>query len=77
MLAFNLAGLARLALIEAGTVEAARINAEYFLVLPLMSFGEGFANGMIVAMAVVYRPRWVMSFDDRLYLRRPPPEGGG
>ena len=77
MLAFNLAGLARLALIEAGKVEAARINAEYFLVLPLMSFGEGFANGMIVAMAVVYRPRWVMSFDDRLYLRRPPPEGGG
>jgi uncharacterized membrane protein len=21
-------------------------------------------------MAVVYRPRWVMSFDDRLYLRK-------
>jgi uncharacterized membrane protein len=25
---------------------------------------------MVMAMAVVYRPRWVMSFDDRLYLRR-------
>jgi uncharacterized membrane protein len=25
---------------------------------------------MVMAMAVVYRPKWVMSFDDRLYLRR-------
>jgi uncharacterized membrane protein len=24
---------------------------------------------MPMAMAVVYRPKWVMSFDDRLYLR--------
>ena len=45
-------------------------GAEYFAVLPLMSFGEGIVNGMIMAMAVVYRPRWVMSFDDRLYLAR-------
>jgi uncharacterized membrane protein len=27
-------------------------------------------NGMVMAMMVVYRPKWVMSFDDRLYLRR-------
>jgi uncharacterized membrane protein len=39
-----------------------------------MSFGEGVVNGMFMAMAVVYRPRWVMSFDDRLYLVR---RGGG
>ncbi len=38
--------------------------------LPFMSFGEAFANGIVMAMAVVYRPRWVMSFDDRLYLAR-------
>jgi len=25
---------------------------------------------MIMAMAVVYRPQWVMSFDDRIYLRK-------
>jgi uncharacterized membrane protein len=35
-----------------------------------MSFGEATVNGMVMAMAVVYRPRWVMSFDDRLYLRK-------
>ena len=70
-LAFNLAGLARLAVLAAsGTVEAAHVGPEYFAVLPLMSFGEATVNGMVMAMAVVYRPRWVMSFDDRLYLRK-------
>jgi len=70
-LAFNLAGLARLAVLAAsGTVEAAHVGPEYFAVLPLMSFGEATVNGMVMAMAVVYRPRWVMSFDDRIYLRK-------
>jgi uncharacterized membrane protein len=70
-LAFNLAGLARLAVLAAsGTVEAAHVGPEYFAVLPLMSFGEATVNGMVMAMAVVYRPRWVMSFDDRLYLKK-------
>jgi uncharacterized membrane protein len=27
-------------------------------------------NGMVMAMMVVYRPKWVMSFDDRLYLKK-------
>ncbi len=71
-IAFNLAGLTRLVILAAaGSLERSRIAAEYVAVLPLMSFGEGAANGMLMAMAVVYRPRWVMSFDDRLYLRRP------
>jgi uncharacterized membrane protein len=70
-LAYNLAGLARVGLLAAsGTLDAAHVGPEYFAVLPLMSFGESFVNGMIMAMVVVYRPKWVMSFDDRLYLRR-------
>jgi uncharacterized membrane protein len=70
-LAYNLAGLARVAILAAaGTLDAAHVGPEYFAVLPLMSFGEAFVNGMIMAMVVVYRPKWVMSFDDRLYLRR-------
>ena len=69
--AFNLAGLARLAVLAAsGTIEAAHVGPEYFAVLPFMSFGEATVNGMVMAMAVVYRPQWVMSFDDRLYLRK-------
>ena len=68
-LAFNLAGLARVALIAlSGTLETAHVGAEYFAILPLMSFGEAVANGMVLGMAVVYRAGWVMSFDDRLYL---------
>ena len=70
-LAFNLAGLVRVALMAAsGTLDAARAGPEYFAILPLMSFGEAIANGTIVGMAVVYRPKWVMSFDDRLYLAK-------
>jgi uncharacterized membrane protein len=73
-LAFNLAGLARIAILVAGgTFDTSRLCDEYFAILPFMSFGEGVANGMFMAMAVVYRPRWVMSFDDRLYLARKAP----
>jgi uncharacterized membrane protein len=68
-LAFCVAGLVRLGLMAAsGTLDAAPVGAEFFAILPLMSFGEAVANGTIVAMAVIYRPRWVMSFDDKLYL---------
>jgi uncharacterized membrane protein len=68
-LAFNLAGLARVALMAAsGTLDTAHVGAEYFAILPFMSFGEGVVNGILIGMSVVYRPRWVMSFDDRLYL---------
>lgn len=70
-LAYNLAGLARVAILAAsGSLDAAHVGPEYFAVLPLMSFGEAFVNGMVMAMMVVYRPKWVMSFDDRLYLRK-------
>jgi uncharacterized membrane protein len=70
-LAYNLAGLARVGLLAAsGSLDAAHVGPEYFAVLPLMSFGEAFVNGMVMAMLVVYRPQWVMSFDDRLYLRK-------
>jgi uncharacterized membrane protein len=70
-LAFCLAGLVRVALLAAnGSLDAAHVGPEYFAILPLMSFGEGVVNGMLVGMAVVYRPAWVMSFDDRLYLAR-------
>jgi uncharacterized membrane protein len=70
-LAFNLAGLARVALLAwSGTLDEAHVGPEYFALLPMMSFGEAFLNGVIMAMTVVYRPKWVMSFDDRLYLRK-------
>jgi uncharacterized membrane protein len=70
-LAFNLAGLMRFALVAAsGTLATAQVGPEYLAILPLMSLGEAVVNGTIIGMAVVYRPGWVMSFDDRVYLRR-------
>ncbi len=70
-LAFCLAGLVRVGLMAAsGTLAEAHVGPEFFAILPLMSFGEAVANGTLVAMAVIYRPHWVMSFDDRLYLAK-------
>ena len=70
-LAFNIAGLVRLGVLAlSGSLDLAHVGPEYLAMLPFMSFGEAFANGIVMAMAVVYRPKWVMSFDDRLYLGR-------
>lgn len=72
VLAFNLAGAARIGfLTAAGALDPSRVAAEWLAFLPMMSFGEPFLNGALIAVAVVYRPQWVMSFDDRLYLRHP------
>lgn len=71
MVAFNLAGFARLVLLAAnGTLDVAHVGDEYLVFLPMMSFGEAFMNGLVMSIAVVYRPEWVASFDDRRYLRR-------
>jgi uncharacterized membrane protein len=69
-LAWNLAALARGLLLVLSGQPALEpdAGADYLALLPLMSFGEAFINGMLVATAAVYRPRWVMSFDDRAYL---------
>jgi uncharacterized membrane protein len=69
----NLAGLERIGLLAlGGALQTGHVGAEYFVILPLMSFDEAFVNGMLMAMPVVYRPKWVMSFDDRLHLARRP-----
>ena len=42
---------ARVALLAlSGSLDAAHVGPEYFAVLPLMSFGEAFVNGMVMAM---------------------------
>jgi uncharacterized membrane protein len=72
MLAFVLAALARLALLASnGTLADRQLAGEYWIYLPMMAFGEGFMNGIVMAVAIVFRPDWVATFDDRLYLRRP------
>jgi len=37
--------------------------------LPLVLFPEGFINGAIMSMLIVYRPDWVRLYDERFYIR--------
>lgn len=71
-LAWVLAALVRwLLLVVSGQPSTSGHGAEdYVAVLALMTFGEAFLNGMLIATAVVFRPNWVMSFDDRAYLAK-------
>lgn len=39
-----------------------------FLPYVLMSFGEAFVSGGLMTLLVAYRPEWVVSFEDRLYV---------
>jgi len=75
VVAFNLAGAARIGMLTlAGALPSADVAGEWLAFLPMMSFGEPFLNGMVIAVAVVYFPQWVSSFDARIYLaRRDPP----
>ncbi len=45
-----------------------QVQREFLYLIPLMLFGEGFINGLHLAIFVVYRPAWVLAFSDRLYL---------
>lgn len=34
----------------------------------LLSWGEAFLTGFMLTIFTVYRPEWVLTFDDRVYL---------
>ncbi len=53
----------------AGAYDATYLTREYVAFAPLMMFGEAWITGMLIAVLVSYRPRWVQTFDDHLYLR--------
>lgn len=71
--AFSLAaaGLAgALALTSGAGRPVALVFGEYVPYLVYLAFGEATLTGMVVTLAVVYRPRWVTTFDDARYLDR-------
>lgn len=41
---------------------------EYFLYFLLLGFSEAWLSGMVMTLFVVYRPNWVLTFDDSRYL---------
>jgi uncharacterized membrane protein len=70
-LGFALAGVASAAVIAAsGSVDAGVVFGEYVPYLLYLAFGEGTLTGMLLTLAVVYRPDWVATFDDGFYLGR-------
>ena len=38
----------------------------------LMAWGDGFVTGMLTAIFVAFRPQWLATWSDRLYLHKPP-----
>ena len=44
------------------------VFGEYTPYLVYLAFGEATLTGMLVTLAVVYRPQWVATFDDARYI---------
>jgi len=54
----------------AGVYERDYLWSEYLLWFVLMSWAEAFVTGGWLTFAVVYRPNWVATFDERRYLNQ-------
>jgi uncharacterized membrane protein len=68
-LSLGAAGLAGAAALTLGAGrDAALVFGEYVPYLIYLAFGEATLTGMLLTLAVVYRPQWVASFDDARYL---------
>ena len=63
------AGLGSAAVIAgSGAMSAATIFGDFAPYLLYLAFAEGTMTGMLVTLAVVYRPDWLATFDDARYL---------
>ena len=69
-LAFGVGGVAGAGyLAVAGGVPYDQVAEDYTPVIIALSFAEATLTGMLVTLAVVYRPSWIATFDDERYLR--------
>lgn len=50
-------------------ISLSQLRESYLAILPLMMFPEAFINGLIVTGLVVFKPAWIASFDDEVYLK--------
>lgn len=59
-----------------GHALAAAVDPELAMVARwLLAWGDGFLTGMAAAICVAFRPHWLATWSDRLYLRKLPPPG--
>jgi len=42
----------------------------------LLAWGDGFLTGMVAAIFVAFRPQWLATWSDGIYLPQKPPQGG-
>ncbi len=52
----------------AGAYEWDYLTGEYLPYFLLLAFSEAWLSGMVMTLFVVYRPNWVLTFDDSRYL---------
>jgi uncharacterized membrane protein len=52
----------------AGAYEWDYLISEYFPYFLLLGFSEAWLSGMVMTLFVIYRPEWVVTFDDSRYL---------
>ncbi len=64
--ASRLASIVLLSLIDAYPL--AKLIEESLLYTPMFMFPEMFITGMLISIFVVYRPDWVVTFDDERYI---------
>ena len=64
--ASRLASIVLLTLIDAYPL--AKLIEESLLYTPMFMFPEMFITGMLISIFVVYRPEWVVTFDDERYI---------
>ena len=67
LVAAGLAGAALLTLALGLPTEL--VFGEYVPYLLYLAFGEATLTGMLLTLAVAYRPQWVATFDDARYLK--------
>ena len=68
-LSLAVAGIAGAVALTWGAGRAAElVFGEYVPYLIYLAFGEATVSGMLLTLAVVYRPRWVATFDDARYI---------
>jgi uncharacterized membrane protein len=68
-----LAMLATVGLLSLGVHQALTatmpVDADTIAYMLLLAWGEAFLTGFLLTIFTVYRPEWVLTFDDNVYLR--------
>ena len=64
----GLAAASSAVLVLSGAYPLGELLREYLRYFPLLMFPEAFISGGILSILVVYRPEWVVTFDDERYL---------